>query len=127
MASPWDDLGALGSTTKDTLRSRLGFSSIFDGFRDPILKASRVPWIKKSVFLHAGFLFFLFLKVLGSESGCLELENQVFCMGGIAKINFRRSWISYDLQGLFLMICRVHFLRVNFHDFCCPEDWLEIR
>ena len=34
-----DNLGTLGSTTKDTFRSRLGFSLTFGGFRDPILRA----------------------------------------------------------------------------------------
>ena len=44
---------------------------------------------------------FLFLMIFGSESGCLGLENQAFGKGGIAKINFRRNWISHD--------SRVHF------------------
>ena len=34
--------------------------------------------------------------VFGSESGCLGSENQAFGKGGIAKINFRINWISYD-------------------------------
>ena len=49
---PWDDLGTMGSTTKDTLRSRLGFLRIFAKFRDPILRASWVPY---RVFVHACF------------------------------------------------------------------------
>ena len=36
---PWDDLGTLGSITKDTLRSMLGFPVIFDGLRESILRA----------------------------------------------------------------------------------------
>ena len=52
---PCDDLVTLGNTTKDILRSRSGFFLIFDGFRDLILKAFQVPWIKKGVFVHACF------------------------------------------------------------------------
>ena len=37
----------------------------------------------------------IFLMILGSESGCLGSENQAFGMDGIAKINFRRNWISH--------------------------------
>ena len=39
---------------------------------------------------------FLFLVIFGSESGCLGLEKQAFGKGGVAKINFRRNWISHD-------------------------------
>ena len=38
----------------------------------------------------------LFLMILGSESGCLGWEDQVFGIGCIAKINFRSTWISHD-------------------------------
>ena len=34
----------------------------------------------------------------GSEFGCLGSEKQGFGMEGIAKINFHRNWISYDLR-----------------------------
>ena len=34
--------------------------------------------------------------IVGSEFECLGLQKQVFGNGGIAKINFRRNWISYD-------------------------------
>ena len=88
---PWDDLGTMGSTTKDTLRSRLGSSSISDGFRNPIFRVFGYLGPKKV------YSFMLF----GFESGCLGLENQAFGKGGIAKINFRRNWISYN--------SRVHF------------------
>ena len=36
-----------------------------------------------------------FLKILGSESGCLGFENQAFGKESIAKINFCRNRISY--------------------------------
>ena len=50
---PWDDLGTLGNTVKDTLGCRLGFLLIFNGFSDPILKAFWAPWTNKGVFVHA--------------------------------------------------------------------------
>ena len=46
----------------------------------------------------------LFLLVFGFKFGCMGLEKQAFGMEGIAKINFRRNWISCDS-------------RVDFHDF----------
>ena len=52
---PRDDLETLGSTKKDTLGFRLGFSLIFGRFRDPILKAFYVPWTKNGVFGHTCF------------------------------------------------------------------------
>ena len=48
------------------------------------------------MFVHAYLQVFFFLTVFGSESGCLGLENQAFGKGGIAKINFRRNWISHE-------------------------------
>jgi len=38
----------------------------------------------------------LFLLVFGSKFGCPGLQKQAFDMEGIAKINFRRNWISCD-------------------------------
>ena len=55
LGAPWDDLGILRTILKDALRSRLGFLSIFGGFRGPILKVFWVPWTKKGVFVHACF------------------------------------------------------------------------
>ena len=55
----------------------------------------------------------LFLMIFGSESGCLELENPASDKEGLAKIIFYRNWISHDS-------------RTNFHDVCCPGDWLDI-
>ena len=97
----WDDPGPLGSTRKDTLRSRLGFYRFLVDLGDPFREIFGYIWTEKHVF----FIFIsrlLFLMIFGSESGCLGLENQAFGMGRIAKINFCRNWISYDF--------RVHFL-----------------
>ena len=38
----------------------------------------------------------LLLMVFGCESACSGLEKFGFCNGGIAKVNFRRSWNSHD-------------------------------
>ena len=40
----------------------------------------------------------LFLVIFGSEFGCLGLDNQAFGKGGIAKIDFERSWNSDDFM-----------------------------
>ena len=90
---PWNDPGTLGSTRKDTLRSRLGFSLIFGGFRDSILKVFWVPWTKK-VYVFMFVSRFRFLMIFGSGSGCLGLQDQAFGKGLIATINFQRSWNS---------------------------------
>ena len=42
-----------------------------------------------------------FLMIFGSESGCLGLENQAFGMRCVAKIHFRRSWMSHDSRVYF--------------------------
>ena len=62
---PWDDLGTFGSTTKDTLRSRLSFLLILSKLRDV-------------------FSRLLFLMLRGSGSGCLGMESQAFGMRRIA-------------------------------------------
>ena len=78
---PWGDPGTLRSTRKDTVRP---FGELF-GY----------PWtVKHKFFISISRL--LFLMFFGSESGCVGLENQEFGKGRIAKINFRRSWISHD-------------------------------
>ena len=41
---------------------------------------------------------YLFLVIFGPEFGCPGLQKQAFGIEGIAKINFRRNWISYDLR-----------------------------
>ena len=47
-------------------------------------------------FISISRLFFLL--VFGSKFGCLGSEKQAFGMEGIAKIDFRRNWISYDFR-----------------------------
>jgi hypothetical protein len=62
--------------------------------------------------------------IFGCKFGCLGLQKQAFGKGGIAKINFRRNWISFDSRVIFFMI--LGSLGTTFHDFCCPGEWLEI-
>ena len=54
---------------------------------------------KKLLFISISRLFFLL--VFGSKFRCLGLEKHAFGMEGIAKINFRRNWISYDSRSDF--------------------------
>ena len=68
----WDDPGTLEGTRKDLVRSRLGFYRFLVDLGAP------------------------FREIFGSKFGCLGLEKHAFGMEGIAKINFRRNWISYD-------------------------------
>ena len=64
-----------------------------------------------------------FLKILGSESGCLGLQNQAFGVEGIAKTSFSH------MSGLCRFWC--HFYMVfdgfgtNFDDFWWPGGRLE--
>ena len=91
----WDDPGTLGSTRKDTVRSRLGFYRFLNDLGDPFREIFGYIWTENMIFSYL-FPGLLFLMILGSESGCLGLENQAFGKGGIAKINFCRNWISHD-------------------------------
>ena len=40
--------------------------------------------------------------IFKSKFECLGLQKQAFGKGCIAKINFRRKWISYDSRANFL-------------------------
>ena len=88
----WDDPGTLGSTRKDTVRSRLGFYRFLVDLGDPFREIFGYIWIEKH---FSYFVRLLFLTIFGSEPGCLGLENQAIRKGGIAKINFCRNWISH--------------------------------
>ena len=111
----WDDPGTLEGTRKDPVRSRLGFYRFFIDLGDYF-------WTKKQdLFISISRL--LVLMVFGSEFGCPGLRKQAFGMEGIAKINFRRNWISYDSRVYFCMF--LGGFGTNFHGFCCPGDWPE--
>ena len=91
----WDDPGTLGSTKKDTVRSRLGLYRFLSDLGDPFKEVSGYIWTgKHDLFISISRL--LFLMIFGSESGCLGLENQAFGKGGIAKIKFCRNCSSHD-------------------------------
>ena len=57
-------------------------------------------WIKKEVVFHIYF-HVAFSVAFESKFGCLGLQKQAFGMEGIAKINFRRNWISCDSRVIF--------------------------
>ena len=65
-----------------------------------------------------------FLKILGSESGCLGLQNQAFGSEGIAKISFShmlglcRFWCCFDMVS--------DGFGTNFDDFWWLGGMLEI-
>jgi hypothetical protein len=96
----WDDPGTLGSTRKDTVRSRLGFYRFLVDLGNAFKQIFEYIWTEKHDLFESNSRLF-FLMIFGSEYGCRGLENQAFGKGGIAKINFRINWISYD--------SRVHF------------------
>ena len=97
---PWDDPGTLGSTRKDTVRSRLGFYRFLFDLGDPFAEIFGYIWSEKhDLFISISRLFFLM--IFGSESGCLGLENQAFGKGGIAKTSFCRNWIFHDSSSNF--------------------------
>ena len=90
----WDDPGTLEGTRKDPVSSRLGFYRFFVDLGDPFWELFAYFWTKK-IFCHIYFQV-AFLMIFGFKFGCLGLQKQGFGSGGIAKINFRRNWISYD-------------------------------
>ena len=91
----WDDPGTLEGTRKGPVRSRLGSYQFFGDLGDPFWELFWYFWIKETVFFIS-ISRLLFLLVFGSKFRCLGLEKQAFGMEGIAKINFRRNWISCD-------------------------------
>ena len=58
----------------------------------------KVFWVlldQKRRFVHI-YSQVAFSMISGSEFGCLGLQKQAFGKFGIAKMSFRRNWISYD-------------------------------
>ena len=56
---------------------------------------------QKKQFFSYLFSGCFFLMIFGFEFGCPGLQKQAFGMEGIAKINFRRNWISCDSRVIF--------------------------
>ena len=89
--APWGpsiDAGGLGSTRKETLGFLAWISFDFGGNSGPPCGSFWPTLEDKLCFLacvHAGQVF---LKILGSESGCLGLQNQAFGVESIAKNSF---------------------------------------
>ena len=91
----WDDPGTLEDTRKDPVSSRLGFYRFFVDLGYPFWKLFGYFWTKQEYFFIS-ISRLLFLMIFKSKFGCLGSEKQAFGMEGIAKIDFRRNWISYD-------------------------------
>ena len=77
-----------------------------------MLKAFKVPWATRNAFVRA----------------CLQvsfagLEKQLFYKGCIAKTRFSQKFNVSLFLGLLMIVGGLGF---NFHDFCCPGDWLTI-
>ena len=114
--------GDLGAHGRRPWGSRLGFLSILEGFRGRHLDVFGQLWNNNCVFWHA-FLQVTFLKILGSESGCLGLQNQAFGVEGIAKASFSH------MSGLCRFRCHFHMVfdgfGTNFDDFWWLGGMLE--
>ena len=112
---PWDDLETLGSTTKDTLRSRLGLFQFLVDLVTPFWNLFGYLGLKK-VCLFMLVSRFLFLMIFGSEFNLdvWHLKNKHFASEALQKSSF----------------AEVVFLSIPgsvFHDFECPWDqfsWL---
>ena len=101
---PWDDPGTILGHWRAQGRTLRGpgsdFIDFFNDLGDPFGELFGYFWTKKEdFFISISRLFFLI--IFGSEIGWLGLQKQAFGIEGIAKINFRRNWISHD--------SRVHF------------------
>ena len=118
---PWDDLGTPGSTKKDTLRSRLVFLLIFDGFRESILKAFWEPWTKKGVFVFACLQFVSFDDFLHRKPDVLvwKTKHDRCCRNQLSQ----QSDFSWFQNQFFMILAG---LEANFYDFVCPWDCPEI-
>ena len=98
--APWgpsSDAGGLGSTGKETLGVQAWISIDFGRISVPPFELFWPTLEQKFRFLaRSGFL-----KILGSESGCLGLQNQAFGVGSIAKTAFHRCWDCVDFGVIF--------------------------
>ena len=99
---PWDDPGTILGRSWDSGGHKEGpcevqawILSICCWFRDPFWQSFGYFWRKKEdLFIAISRL--LFLMIFWSKFECQGIQKQAFGMEGIAKINFRRDWISYD-------------------------------
>ena len=114
--------GGLGAHGRRPWGSRLGFLMILKDFRTAI-------WTFLANFGTTTVFFGMcvcrprFLKILGSESGCLGLQNQVSGVEGIAKSKFPH------MSGLCRFWCYFYMVfdgfGTNFYDFWWPGGRLE--
>ena len=89
--APWgpsSDAGGLGSTRKETLGFQAWISIDFRGDFGAAIWEFLANFGTTVVFFGMRACWSRFLEILGSESGCLGLQNQAFGVEGIAKTNF---------------------------------------
>ena len=96
---------------------QLRFLSILEGFRGRHLDVFGQLWHNNCVF-GMRVCRSRFLKILGSEYGCLGLQNQAFGVEGIAKTSFSH------MSGCFYMV--FDGFGTNFNDFWWLGGRLEI-
>ena len=77
------------------MRSRLGFYRFLVDLKEPFWELLNIFEQKKRDFVISITKLFV-LMIFEWEFGCLGLQKQAFGNGSIAKIKFRRKWISYD-------------------------------
>ena len=87
----WD----IGGHTEGPCEVQAWILTISCWFKVTILGAFEYVWTKKRDFVISITKLFV-LMIFEWEFGCLWLQKQAFGNGSIAKINFRRKWISYD-------------------------------
>ena len=130
---PWDDPGVLGSTGKDTLRSRLGLS--IDSQRFFVYRGPKVLYFHMSVFRFPLLINF------GSESGCLGLETKrlasdVLQKSSFAEVGFLMNpepicydcWWPWDQFSWFLLPWRMvwHSMILELRSVCATPSGLQI-
>ena len=94
------DAGGLGSTRKEALGFQAWISIDFGRISGTPLNVFGQLWNNKlSFFVDMRACRSGLLKIMGSESGCLGLQNQVFGMKGIAEPAFHicRDYIDFGV------------------------------
>ena len=93
-------LGGYRSSRKDILGSRVGFSLILCGFRDPILRAFLVLWSNTGDFFHVFYQVF-FLWFSGMNLVVWSLENKDLVWEGVQKPTCHRYQDYVDFSVIF--------------------------
>ena len=124
MVPSWGTLGRSWDIRDyKTVRSRLGFYWFFVDFGNPFRKMFEYIWIEKT------WLFYICFQVTFSD----DFGVWIWVSGiGKSSIWQGRYFKTQLLQKLEFSCSQGHFFMIlggpgtNFHDFCCPGEWLEI-